>query len=163
MSTPASSERIRQKLNLKRYLNELTSIIRRPVHADELGSLEQATSIREAGQKFGVLASESCVVPFSARCSERFKGFVQRLHDANPTSVYVWTPRTIVCGALLVSSLDVVKFDFDFAVNEEGILVFHSSDLKDRLLLDFADSATGEKIMKIETQGANWGKVAYFI
>lgn len=161
MSTPSSSGKFRQKLNLRRYLEELTALIGRTVHVDELGSLEQAASMQETAQKSAAQVSQACEIPFSERCSERFKGFVRRLHDANPSSVYIWTPRTIICGALLVSSLDVVKFDFDFAVNEEGILAFSTSDLEDSLLLDFSGSPAGEQIMKIETQGANWARVAY--
>ncbi|NEV64841.1 hypothetical protein [Thiorhodococcus minor] len=161
MHAQPSSAKLRKKLNLKRYLDELTALIGRPVHADELGSLEQAASIREASQKFHAQATQACEIPFSERCSERFKGFVQRLHGANHSSVYVWTPRTIDCGILLVPSLAAVKFTFDFAVNEEGIFVFLTSDLEDRLLLDFSVSPKGEQVMKVETQGANWVSVTY--
>lgn len=161
MPTPFSSEKLRQKLNLKKYLKELTALTGRPVDLDELGSLEQAAAIRDTGQKFGERSSQTHEILFSERCSAQFKEFVLRLHEANPSSVYVWTPRTINCGTLLVESLAVVKFDFDFSVNEEGILVFLSSDMEDRLLLDFSNSATGDQVMKIETQGSNWSKVAY--
>lgn len=136
-------------------------MIGHPVHADELGSLEQAASLREAAQKFGMQPSQACEILFSERFSERFREFVQRLLNANPSSVYIWTPRTISCGTLLVPSLAVIKFDFDFVVNQEGILAFSTSDLEDSLLLDFSISPTGEQIMKVETQGANWGTVAY--
>lgn len=161
MSTPLSSEKLRQKPNLKRYLDELSMLIGRRVRAEELGSLKQAALIREAGKKFAAQPSNACEIHFTERCSARFKGFVQRLHDSNPSSVYVWTPRTISCGALLIPSLAAIKFDFDFAINEEGILVFLSSDMEDRVLLDFSDSPTGERIMKIETQGAHWTEVRY--
>lgn len=161
MSISSSSEKLRQKLNLKRYLDELTVLIGRPVHADELGSLEQAATMREASQKFGAGSLQVCEILFSERCSEQFKGFVQRLHDANPSSVYIWTPRTLVCGALVVPSLAAIKFDFDFAINEDGILAFSTSDLEDSLLLDFSISPTGNQIMKIETQGPNWARVVY--
>lgn len=161
MSTPSSSEKLRQKLNLKRYLDELAALIGRPVHADELGSLEQTASMREAAQKFRAQAAQVCEIPFSERRSARFKGFVHRLQDANPSSVYVWTPRTISCGTFLVASLAVVRFDFDFAVNDEGILTFLTGDLEDSLLLDFSTSPMGEQVMKVETQGANWARVVY--
>jgi hypothetical protein len=161
MPTLSPAENLRQKFNLKKYLNELTGLIGRPVHAEELGSLEQVNSIREVGQKFSSLISQKCEIPFSERCSERFKDFLQRLDDANPSSIYIWTPRTINCGVLLVASLAVVRFDFDFSVNEDGIIVFLTSNLEDRLLLDFSGLPGSEQIMKIETQGANWVNVPY--
>lgn len=161
MSISSSSEKLRQKLNLKRYLDELTALIGRPVHADELGSLEQAATMREASQKFGAQIPQTYEILFSERCSERFKGFVQRLSDSNPSSIYVWTPRTIVCGALLVPSLAEIKFDFDFTINEDGIFSFSTSDMKDCLLLDFSVLPVGDQIMKVETRGANWARVVY--
>ncbi|MDB3935502.1 hypothetical protein N9383_02140, partial [Granulosicoccus sp.] len=98
---------------------------------------------------------------FADRSSERFKNFVKRLNDANPFPVYLWSPRTIDCGALLVPSLNVISFDFEFKVNDEGIFVFLSSDLLDKLLLDFFTQTNGEQRLKIETQGTTWGRVTY--
>jgi hypothetical protein len=161
MPPPSSAQKLRQKLQLTRYLKELGALIGRPVQADELGSLEQAAAMRleaRASDTQSRLASE---IAFSERRSERFKRFLQRLRDANPSSVHVWTPRTIDCGTLVVPSLDVIKFDFDFAVNDEGILAFATSDGRDGLLLDFSRTPTGEEVMKIETQGANWTEVIY--
>lgn len=70
--------------------------------------------MREISQKFIVQASQTCEIMFSDRCSERFKELVQRLYNANPSSVYIWTPRTIDFGTFLVPSITVIKFDFDF-------------------------------------------------
>ena len=81
--------------------------------------------------------------------------------DVNPSSIYVWTPRTIDCGALLVTSLAEIKFDFDFAINDEGILAFTTSDLADSLLLDFSNTSAGEEVLLVETQGPNWASVVY--
>ena len=58
-------------------------------------------------------------------------------------------------------SLNAINFDFDFTVNNEGILAFTTSDLGDSLLLDFSVMPTGEQIMKVETRRANWAKIAY--
>lgn len=53
-------------------------------------------------------------------------------------------------------SLAEIKFDFDFAINDEGILSFTTSDLTDKLLLDFSSTPEGEQVMTVETQGPNW-------
>lgn len=161
MSSSSLSARLRKNLHLKRYLEELRALTGRSVQADELGSLEQVATIRMAAQQLNSQPSVSCEVRFSDRSSERFKSFLQRLMDANPSSVYVWTPDTIDCGALMAPSLDAIRFDFDFTINDDGILSFTTSDLGDRLLLDFSIISTGEQVMKIETQGPNWARVIY--
>jgi hypothetical protein len=161
MSSPSLSQRLRRNLYLKSYLDELSALTGRVVQADELGSLEQAAAMRVDAQKFAGQAPTAWEIRFSERCSERFKKFLRILGDANPSPVYLWTEHTIDCGALLVPSLDVIKFDFDFTINDEGILIFKTSDLDDRLLLDFSSTPMDEQVMKIETQGANWAKVAY--
>ena len=161
MSAPSLSDRVRQKLHLKRYLEELSALTGRSVQADELGSLEQAAAMRTAAQRANARSSGRCEIKFSDTSSERFRKFLQRLMDANPSSVYVWTPRTIDCGALLVTSLAEIKFDFDFAINDEGILAFTTSDLADSLLLDFSSTPAGEQVMTVETQGPNWASAVF--
>jgi hypothetical protein len=162
MPTPSSSEKLRrQNLNLKRYLEELAALAGRSVQASELGSVEQALSIREGGVKFVEMATASSEIPFADLSSERFKSFVKRLNEVNPSPVYVWTPRTTDCGAFLLPSISAIRFDFDFTVNSEGILVFITNDFRDRLLLDYFILPTGEQRLKIETQGENWGGMGF--
>ena len=161
MPISSSSEKLRQKLNINKYLEELAVLAGRTVQAGELGGVEQAASIREVGKKFSVSEASSSEISFVDRSTERFKDFIKRLHGENPSPVYVWSPRTIDYGTLLLPSLGAIKFDFDFAVNEEGILVFLTNDLEDRLLLDFFILPTDEKRLKIETQGTNWGSIIY--
>lgn len=161
MSAPSLSDRLRQKLHLKRYLEELSALTGRSVQADELGSLEQAAAMRMAAQKLIAQPFARYEIKFSDRSSERFRKFLQRLTDANPSSVYVWTEHTIDCGAFLVASLAEIKFDFDFAINDEGILAFTTSDLADSLLLDFSSTPAGEQVMTVETQGPNWASAVY--
>lgn len=161
MSEPSLSDRLRQKLHLKRYLEELSALTGRSVLANELGSLEQAAAMRMAAQKSVAQPFARYEIQFSDRRSERFRKFLQRLTDANPSPVYVWTKHTIDCGALLVPSLAVINFDFDFAINDEGILVFTTSDLADSLLLDFSSTPAGEQVMTVETQGPNWARAVY--
>lgn len=161
MSALSPSERLRQKLHLKKYLEELSALTGRHVQVTELGSLEQAAAMRLNAQKFVDQVPTACEIMFADRSSERFKEFLRRLKDANPSLIYVWTPRTINCGALLVSSLELIKFDFDFAINDEGVIAFITSDLNDSLLLDFSNTPTDELLMKVETKGSRWSKVAY--
>lgn len=91
MSAPSLSDRLRQKLLLKRYLEELSALIGRSVQADELGSLEQAAAMRVAAQKGNAQSLARCEIGFSDTRSERFRKFLQRLTDAT-------TYRLSMCG-----------------------------------------------------------------
>ena len=161
MPSASLTERLRRNLHLKKHLEELRALTGRVVHADELGSLDQFVAMRQSAQRFVDQPTVACEIPFSERSSERFKRFLQCLTYANPSPIYVVTPRADSCGVLLLSSLNEVRFDFVFKINEEGLLIFVTSDLEDRLLLDFSSTPTGEEIMKVEVQGSNWKKVAY--
>ena len=142
MSNLSTSEKLRKRLNLNIYLKELTELAGRPVQARELGSVEQAATIREAGKKFTLQVTACSEGLFSDLSSDRFSNFLTKLHQANPSPVYLWSPRTIDCGALVVPSLSSINFEFEFTVNTEGILVILSTDLVDRLLLDFLRKLT---------------------
>jgi hypothetical protein len=161
MTTPTTSAKLRQRLHLGRYLAELSALLGRPVQADELGSVEQVASLSVSAQSFLGRPVTRHEINFAEKSSERFSKFVEGLTDANSSPVYVWTPRTIDCGALLVPCLATIKFDFDFAINDEGILVFTTSDMVDRLLLDFSSTPAGEQVMTVETQGPNWANAVY--
>lgn len=87
--------------------------------------------------------------------------FLQRLRDANPSPVYIWTEHTIDCGALLVPSISAIKFDFDFKINKNGVFTFETSNFKDSLLLDFFTTPEGEQVMEVETKGLNWAQIPY--
>lgn len=161
MNMLPSSDKLRQKLVLKEYLRELSTLAGRFVYADELSSLEQVILMREKAQQSEIKESISTEMLFLDRNSKRFKEFVEKLTIANSSSIYIWTPRTIDCGALLLPSLSAIKFDFDFTLNKEGILVFATSDLVDSLLLDFYISPMGDQRLKIETKGKSWGRISY--
>ena len=54
--------------------------------------------------------------------------------------------------------LSEVRFDFDFSVNKDGMLVLLTMDLQDRMLLDFSEGPDGELLLEVEVAGANWGQ-----
>jgi hypothetical protein len=155
------SKKLARSRDLKTYLSELSALCGRAIRSDELGSAEEARNLRNLAQKFSTEPSVKYEMPFSDRTKESFRDFSARLQGANPSTIYVWTPRTISSGTFVAPSIGSIKFNFDFEINPEGILTFLTSDLKDRLLLDFSTSSGGEEYMTIETQGPNWTKVIY--
>jgi len=161
MSSRSLSDVLRQRRHMDRYLGELSTLMARAVQPDELGSREQAVEMRVAAQGFLGQSSAWCEIKFADRSSEHFAKFLKRLTDANSSSIYVWTPHTIDCGTFLAPSLDVIKFDFPFAINDDGILSFVTSDLQDRLVLDFSRTFAGQEVMRVETQGPGWARIIY--
>ena len=162
MLNPSLSERLRKKQYMSQYLSELSILMGYPVQAGELGGLDQAGEIRAA-----VLAGTAAQagsrfeLSFSEVASERFKRYLQRLIASNPSPVYVWTPRTIDCGALTVDSLLRMNFNFPFNINEEGIIAFVTNDVADRMLLEFSINSVGQEVLIVETQGPNWASAMY--
>jgi hypothetical protein len=86
---------------------------------------------------------------------------VQRLASGNAHEIYLWTPKSNVCGVLRPQPLESVRLDFPFDVNPEGIFVILTSDLEDQLLLDYSVGAGGEHVLDIEASGGAWGCTTY--
>lgn len=152
---------VAHKLQLQKYLAELERLLGREVLPDELGSLEQAKMLREVSKNLVYQPLTDFEIAFDEKKTTRFQLFVERLCQSNSSPVYLFTPRTIFFGALKIDGLQSVKFDFDFALNEEGALAFLVSDLSDSLLLDFFVSPSGVQRLRMETQGANWGSTKF--
>lgn len=161
MSSKPYAERIRQHRNLKMHLGELGALTGRSVEANELSSAEQASLVRNSEKKFSEYDVMSVDILFSDIESFQFKNFIKQLYDKNNSPVQVWLPRTIDCGILEIDSILDVRFNFNFNLNEEGILVLMTQDMEDKLLLDWFKIPDGEERLKIETQGVNWSKVLY--
>ncbi|NIM40576.1 MAG: hypothetical protein GTN84_06165 [Hydrogenophaga sp.] len=146
---------------MKAYLEELAPLVGAPVAVAELGPIEQPAALQKAAKVIDPEPLQSFEMPFSERCSAQFLDFIKRLCCANPSAVYIWTPRTDACGVYLAGPISTIKYNFGFDINSEGVLVFLTEDVQDRLLLDFFSSSAGEHRMKVEVQGRNWSEVKY--
>lgn len=146
---------------MKRHLAELGALTGRVVRSDELGSPEQAVAMSQAAQKFIGQSASRFEIKFSDKRSERFRIYIQSLMEANPSPIYVWIEHTKECGALLVPSLDGIDFNFDFDINDDGVLAFSTNDGADALLLDFSNTLEGEQVLTVLARGVNWERVRY--
>jgi hypothetical protein len=159
LTSAARRELIRKKINLRPYLQELEILLKREVNPEELISLEQTRALEQAARTF-IDQPKSCQeIPFNKRTSSKFSDFIHSLTELNPSSVYLWTPRSEDCGSILLPSLKSVDFGFPFSVNGAGLIIFITSDNADRLLLDFFHDSTGQERMQIETKGRHWFSV----
>lgn len=161
MDSVSPSEKLRQKLHLKKYLEELSLLAGYSVSEKEIVGLKQTQEICQASLKFDVQPVARYKVPFSEKLDDRFKEFIQKLSNANSSPLLVWTPRTIMCGTFRIPSLDKINWNFDFCINKEGVLAFLTEDICDRLLLDFSCSSSGTQELIIEVQGEHWLKITY--
>ena len=153
--------RLTQKLNLPQHLRELSQLVGRKVEPEELLSLVETEAVRAQGMTVQRLPSWRCELRFSDKRSPRFGRLLQAFCERNPSLVYLWTPLSNDCGLLRPVPLSEVRFDFDFAVNRDGILELLTADLQDRMLLDFSEGPDGEQLLEVAVAGAHWGQVVY--
>jgi hypothetical protein len=160
MISTSLSARLRQNLYMKQHLELMTTLIGRAVLKEDLGSLEQAEAMREVSQGFINQPVTTCDVPFADKKSDRFKRFIHKLQSANSSAIYLWTEHSYDCGLLLIPSLSEIKFDFDFAIDRNGMLTCMTNDFCDRLTLDFS-IINDVQMLTIETQGKHWVQINY--
>jgi hypothetical protein len=152
--------RLTQKVNLPQHLRELSQLVGRKEEPEELLSLAETEAVRAQAMTVQRLPSWRCELRFSDKRSARFGRLLQAIRERNPSPVYLWTPLSNDCGLLRPVPLSDVQFDFDFAVNKDGILELLTADFQDRMLLDFS-GPDSERLLAVEVAGANWGQVVY--
>ena len=147
--------------NIAPYLLELVILANKTVNKSDLSSVDKVDEVRAGASNLENLPIEKFTVDFSEKNDARFSSYVQGLYDANNEEVYLWTSKTNICGLYKVGSIKDVNFSFPFELNDEGVVVFVSADLENKLLLDFSVDPTGNKIVEVEAQGLNWSNIKY--
>lgn len=147
--------------NIAAYLLELGMLANKVVNKDDLSSVEEVDEVRAGTANLENLTTEKFKVGFSEKDGSQFQSYIQGLYDTNNEQVYLWTGKTNSCGLYKVGSIKDVNFSFSFDLNEEGIVVFLSVDMKDKLLLDFSIDSSGNEIVEVESQGLNWPNIKY--
>jgi hypothetical protein len=151
------SERIAFERELPRHLRELSVLLRRTVHRDELLSVQETKAVRARANEVARQPVARFEMKFEEKRTPRFADFVQRLARANPHDVYVWTPASNLCGLIRPIAVERVNIGFGFDLNPEGILAILTSDLRDQLLLDYSAGEGGEELLEVEVSGEHWG------
>lgn len=142
---------------IARYLAELRQLVGRDVAKEELLSVDETETIRARASEVEYSPAWRTQMEFSAKAGNRFRRFIRELHELNPSYVYVWMPLSNVCGVLPPVAISDINFDFDFALNPEGVLVVLTTDFSDKMVLDFSDADGGGKVLEVEVAGQNWG------
>ena len=60
--------------------------------------------------------------------------------------IYLFTSLSKDCGAVLIDSINLFNFDFNFTDDDSGIISIVASNLKDKILLDFYEEDGTEYI-----------------
>src|SRR5262245_16003614 len=116
MASPSVTERLQWNLHIKTYLALLSEITGRVVEANELTSLDELASMREALQKLRALPVVAVEIPFSDSAQNASRGLFRG--SASPI------PRRCTYGPL--GSRVVALFLFLRLVLSTSILIFRS-------------------------------------
>jgi hypothetical protein len=159
--TMINKKNIKYQRNITSYLSELTLLANKNVNESDILDIIEVDDVRQKSFGLNDFEISKFRILFDDRVTEKFKNFIDTLYQANDNEVYIWTKRTEICGLYKVESIKNINLNFPFKVNHEGILVFLSTDFKDKLLLDFSLDSNGEKMLEVETQGQNWSAINY--
>lgn len=153
--------KLRQNMDMKNYLKELEALVGREVRRNDLCSFEKTTALREHSARLAIETPASWEIPFSEKHGDRFGQFLKKLTAANPSPVYLWLEKSTYCGVLLIDTLQDIRQDFGFNIDDNGIISLFTEDLCDELLLDlWLDDAENEWLT-IEVKGKNWRNISY--
>lgn len=156
-----AGEILHAKTLLPRHLGQLESLLGRPVAAEDLLSLDETEAIRARALATTRSPQWGCQIGFAEKNADRFQSLVRRLSEQHAVGVFLWTPLANSCGVLRPVPLSDIRWEFDYALFPEGILVILGADLEDQLLLDFSEDPQGERVVEIEGAGRHWGEVKY--
>lgn len=151
---------LRRKLeysqNIKEYLAELELLLRRRVEREELLSLTETDELALKGPELACSTRSHAKLGFGALSQPTFRMLISQLVQLNSSGVYIWIPRTRVCGVLPPVALNEVDFGFPFDLNAAGILKLVSADFADSLLLEL-EQHQGHQKAELELVGRTWG------
>ena len=147
--------------HIGQHLAQLSQLAGREVRSEDLLSLEETNAIRKKSKETQRAPAWRRDLAFSDKSSDRFRKLVDALEQLNPSPVFIWTHLSNVCGLLRPVPLRSVNFDFAFNVDPEGILVVVTSDLCDKMLLDYSLGPDDAQLLELEISGRSWGTSQY--
>ena len=153
--------KIQLKTNIVAYLSQLKQLTRINVVSEDLLSLSETAEITKRSSHLEKLDKICFTTNFEFKNSERFKRFITNLSKANNSLVYIWLEKTNYCGLYKAASINDIDFSFRFDLDPNGIIVFMTEDLNNRLLLDFYRDWEERETIEIKIQGKQWYCVAF--
>jgi hypothetical protein len=143
------------------HLAELSQLTGTIVTRDALLSVEDTEAIRERSKTMVRVPTWTETLDFSEKEGARFLRFIGSLSELNPSDVYIWVPHSRACGLLPPVPLETIQWGFSFNFSPDGIFSLVTSDLCDKMLIEFSETATGRRELEIEISGPHWGRSSY--
>jgi hypothetical protein len=144
------------KQNMTLHLRQLSLLTGGIVAREDLLTVDETEAVRENAKLIQYSSSWRDTIAFSEKSSPKFKTLIAELDELSSEGVYLWTPLSNLCGLLRPIPLDTIRWEFAFDLIPEGIIVFLSADLQDKLLLDYSSSSDGREELEIEVSGEKW-------
>jgi hypothetical protein len=155
------SRRLALNRHLVQHFAELGALLKRPVRREDLLSVEETEVILRRSKEVERAPSWKVEIPFAHKMGDRFRRFTSQLVGKYAGEVYLWTPLANDCGMSRSVTLADINFDFRFDTSPNGILTVLSTDLRDKLLLDYFRNDHDQETLAIEASGERWGTVRY--
>jgi hypothetical protein len=128
-----SLEQKKRRLFGKQYLDEYQEIIEKITNNDfKILSIVETDKLIEKESKLKLRFSKKIL--FNDK--EELKRITFNNFNTND-SVYIFTSLSRDCGAVLIDSINSFNFNFNFMDDHSGIISLISSDVKNKILLDF--------------------------
>jgi hypothetical protein len=153
--------KIRYKVQIAKYLALLALVSGRRVDASELLSVEETRRLQGVARGLKRAPPHRFMIPFAEKSGPRFREYASRLSAAVNTPILLWVTSASVCGALPMSSLAEVNWDFKASVFAGGPMTFTTADVQQSLLIDECLEESEQGLLEIEVQGAGWDEVRY--
>ena len=139
-----SLEQKKRRLFGKQYLSEYQEVINKMTKNDfKILSIVETDKLIEKESKLKLRFSKKIL--FNDK--EELKSIIFNNFNTND-SVYIFTSLSRDCGAVLIDS--IIYFNFNFMDDHSGIISLISSDVKNKILLDFYEE-DGLQYLEIES------------
>ena len=141
-----SLEQKKRRLFGKQYLSEYQEVINKITKNDfKILSIVETDKLIEKESKLKLRFSKKIL--FNDK--EELKSIIFNNFNTND-SVYIFTSLSRDCGAVLIDSIIYFNFNFNFMDDHSGIITLISSDVKNKILLDFYEE-DGLQYLEIES------------
>lgn len=128
-----SLEQKKRRLFGRQYLIEYQDIIKKIVNNNfEILSIVETDKIIEKERQLKLIFSKKILF----KNKEELKSVVLE-NISTDNNIYVFTTLSRDCGAVLIDSINSFNFNFNFMDDHSGIISLISSDVKNKILLDF--------------------------
>lgn len=147
--------------NLDDYILELKEFTGININSELLSSTKDMEEIRQKSMILKNKPEKTFSISFEEKSSLKFKDFVRKLYILNDSPVYIWTKKSNIHGLYKAKSINSLNYSFTFDVNVEGIVVFLTENLEDKIILDYYKDNYGKKLLDITLKGQQWSSISY--